>query len=195
VKTKNLIQWLTIRQIQYSEYIALCIKMKHKFEIIWKVVSMAHSKTHTSISWWEWEKLWNPYQDSWCPRPCNRSGGCHSLPTMTTQVQAWVSLRGNSGGHSDSGMGFLHVFCYPYNWFHRLLYIYHHPSLKADIIGRIVADILSGLSLTTSREIKTCLLPSLFSTDHLQNTSLRHYSYIKQWVFLFLTLMSKSDQF
>jgi hypothetical protein len=38
--------------------------------------------------------------------------------------------------------------------FHRLLHIYHHLSSGAGTVGRLVADVPSGLSVTTPQETK-----------------------------------------
>jgi hypothetical protein len=38
--------------------------------------------------------------------------------------------------------------------FHRLLHIHHHPSFGAGTLGQLVADVPSGLSLTTHQKTK-----------------------------------------
>jgi hypothetical protein len=53
------------------------------------------------------------------------------------------------------GQVFSEYFGFPCKFsFQRLLHIHHHLSSDAGIIGQIVTDVPSGLSLTTHEEIK-----------------------------------------
>jgi hypothetical protein len=66
------------------------------------------------------------------------------LTTAAARVRAEVRSRGICGGQSGFPCRFL---------FHRLLHV-HHLSTEASAIGNLVADVLSGLSLTPPQETK-----------------------------------------
>jgi hypothetical protein len=63
------------------------------------------------------------------------------LPTGVTRVRAQVKSCGICGGQRGTAAGFLHI----------LRFHIHLPS-GAGIIGQLVADVLSGLSLTPPQE-------------------------------------------
>jgi hypothetical protein len=53
------------------------------------------------------------------------------------------------------GQVFSEYLCFPCQFsFHRLLHTHHHLSSEAGIIGQIVADVPSGLSVTPPKETK-----------------------------------------
>jgi hypothetical protein len=58
-------------------------------------------------------------------------------------------------GKVDLGQVFSEYFGFPcYFSFHRLLHIHHHLPSGAGTIGQVVADVPSGLSLTSPQEAK-----------------------------------------
>jgi hypothetical protein len=58
-------------------------------------------------------------------------------------------------GQSGTGVGFLRVHRFPLPIFiYRLLHIHHHLPSGSGTIGQIVADVPSGLILTTPQETK-----------------------------------------
>jgi hypothetical protein len=76
------------------------------------------------------------------------------LPTSAARVRAQVRSCGICGGQSGTEAGFSEYFDFPCQFsFHRLLHT-HHLSSGAGIIGQIVADVPSGLSLTPPQETK-----------------------------------------
>jgi hypothetical protein len=70
------------------------------------------------------------------------------------RVRAQVMSCGICGGQSGIGQVFSEYFGFPCQFsFHRLLHI-HHLSSRAGTIGQLVADVASGLSLTSHQETK-----------------------------------------
>jgi hypothetical protein len=80
----------------------------------------------------------------------------HWLSTVAAWVWAQVRSYGICGGQSGTGQVFSEYFGFPCQFsFHRLFCIHHHLSAGAGTIGQLVADVPSGLSLTSPREKKT----------------------------------------
>jgi hypothetical protein len=69
------------------------------------------------------------------------------LPTAAARVRTRVRLCETCGRQSGIGAGFLWVLPFRCQSFHRVLHTLHHPTSGAGIIGLIVADVPSGLSL------------------------------------------------
>jgi hypothetical protein len=75
------------------------------------------------------------------------------LPTMAARVLAQVRTCGICGRQSGTGAGFPpEYFGFPCQAFHRLLHTHHHLSSMVGIIGQMVTDTPSALSLTSPHE-------------------------------------------
>jgi hypothetical protein len=76
------------------------------------------------------------------------------LPTAAARVRAQVRLFGLCGGQSGTGAGFLRVLRFPCLFSVHLLLRTLRLSFGAGIIGELVADVPSGLSLTSPQETR-----------------------------------------
>jgi hypothetical protein len=78
----------------------------------------------------------------------------HRFPTEATRVRAQVTSCGICGGQSGTGAVFSEYFDFPWQFsFHRLLHT-HYLSSGVGTIGQLVANVPSGLSLTSPQETK-----------------------------------------
>jgi hypothetical protein len=79
--------------------------------------------------------------------PATSQAVSRRLPTAAARVQAQVKSFGICVGQSGTGSGFFRVLSFPLPIL-ILFHIHHHPSSGAGIIGQLVADVPTGLSLT-----------------------------------------------
>jgi hypothetical protein len=89
----------------------------------------------------------------------------------------WSPTSHCGGPGLSPGQVFSEYFGFPYQLsFHRLLHIHHHLSSGSGTIGQLVADVLSGLSLTPPKKLwQTSLLSSRLRLRLMSGPSLQVY--------------------
>jgi hypothetical protein len=102
---------------------------------------------------WRGTLFWDSSQTDWLGRAVVQAV-IRRLPIAAVRVPAQVRSCRICGGRSGTGAGFLRVFRFCHS-FHRLLHTRHHASSGAGTIGRMVAAVPSGLSLTQPEQTGT----------------------------------------